>query len=153
MSFCDRTPVPMKVIAHLLGQDPEINSPEMQNVRDCVLLQTSNVKMDEESVEVVSLHETTQQFLSNKLLITGSTKKTLAVYVTVCFSLVACKLILQPPKNLIERLLPSQLHMIYPLSSRMLQQHLLLNTPIFSRIWLVMSSIMRTCSHIWNLSE
>ena len=75
MSFCAYAPVPMKVVAHLLGQNPDINSPEMQNVRDCALLQTSNVKMDGESVEVVSLHQTTRQFLRDKLLITGSTKK------------------------------------------------------------------------------
>lgn len=60
----------MRVIAHLLGQNPDINSPVMQSVRDCVLLQTSSVKMDGKHVEVVSLHQTTWQFLHNKLLVT-----------------------------------------------------------------------------------
>lgn len=70
MSFCAYTPVPLRVIAHLLGQNPDINSPVMQNVRDCVLLQTSNVKMDGQPVELVSLHQTTWQLLRDKLLIT-----------------------------------------------------------------------------------
>ena len=70
MSFCAHTPVPMRVIANLLGQNPDINSSVMQNVRDCALLQTSNVKIDGEPMEVVSLHQTTWQLLRDKLLIT-----------------------------------------------------------------------------------
>ena len=72
MSFCAYTPVPMRVVAHLLGQNPDVNSPAMQGVRDCVLFQTiySNIKMEGESVEVVSLHQTTWQLLRDKLLIT-----------------------------------------------------------------------------------
>jgi len=60
----------MRVIANLLGQNPDINSSVMQNVRDCALLQTSNVKIDGEPMEVVSLHQTTWQLLRDKLLIT-----------------------------------------------------------------------------------
>lgn len=70
MSFCAYAPVPMRVIANLLGQNPDINSSVMQNVRDCALLQTSNVKIDGEPMEVVSLHQTTWQLLRDKLLIT-----------------------------------------------------------------------------------
>ena len=70
MSFCAYAPVPMRVVAHLLGQNPDINSPVMQNVRDGVLLQTSKTKIDEEPIEVVSLHQTTWQLLCDKLLIT-----------------------------------------------------------------------------------
>jgi len=60
----------MRVVAHLLGQNPEVNSPVMQSVRDCSLLQTSNIKMEGESVEVISLHQTTWQLLRDKLLVT-----------------------------------------------------------------------------------
>lgn len=70
MSFCAYAPVPMRVIANLLDQKPDINSSVMQNVRDCALLQTSNVKIDGEPVEMVSLHQTTWQLLRDKLLIT-----------------------------------------------------------------------------------
>lgn len=70
MSFCAYTPVPMRVIARLLDQNPDINNPVMQNVRDCALLQTSSIKMDGGPMEVVSLHQTTWQLLHDKLLIT-----------------------------------------------------------------------------------
>lgn len=70
MSFCAYIPVPMRVVAHLLGQHPEVNSPVMQSVRDCSLLQTNNIKMEGESVEVISLHQTTWQLLRDKLLVT-----------------------------------------------------------------------------------
>ena len=70
MSFCAHTPVPMRVIATFLGQNADINSSVMQNVRDCALLQTSNVKIDGEPVEMVSLHQATWQLLRDKLLIT-----------------------------------------------------------------------------------
>lgn len=60
----------MRVVAHLLGQNPDVNSPVMQSVRDCSLLQTSNIKMEGESVEVISLHQTTWQLLRDKLLVT-----------------------------------------------------------------------------------
>jgi len=60
----------MRVVAHLLCQNPEVNSPVMQSVRDCSLLQTSNIKMEGESVEVISLHQTTWQLLRDKLLVT-----------------------------------------------------------------------------------
>jgi len=70
MSFCAYIPVPMRVVAHLLGQNPEVNSPVMQSVRDCSLLQTINIKMEGESVEVISLHQTTWQLLRDKLLVT-----------------------------------------------------------------------------------
>ena len=69
------------------------------------------------------------------------------------------KLVLQH-NNLTEQLavLLSQLHMMYPRSSRMLPKYLLLNILLFGRLWLlvmslVMSSIMRPCSHTWNLSQ
>lgn len=70
MSFCAYIPVPMRVVALLLGQNPEVNSTVMQSVRDCSLLQTSNIKMEGESVEVISLHQTTWQLLRDKLLVT-----------------------------------------------------------------------------------
>jgi len=66
------------------------------------------------------------------------------------------KLILQH-KNLTEQLavLLSQLHMMYPPSSRVLLKYLLLNILIFCGLWLVlvMSSITRPCSHTWNLLQ
>ena len=70
MSFCAYRPVPMRVVAHLLGQNPDINCPAMQGVRDCVLFQRSNIKMEGKSAELVSLHQTTWQLLRDKLLIT-----------------------------------------------------------------------------------
>lgn len=70
MSFCAYIPVPMRVVVHLLSQNPDVNSPVMQSVRDCSLLQTSNIKMEGESVEVISLHQTTWQLLRDKLLVT-----------------------------------------------------------------------------------
>ena len=73
-----------------------------------------------------------------------------------CFFFAAYKLLLQH-KNLTEQLavLLSQLHMMYPPSSRVLLKYLLLNILIFCGLWLVlvMSSITRPCSHTWNLLQ
>ena len=149
----------MRVIANLLGQNPDINSSVMQNMRDCALLQTSTVKVDGEPVEVVSLHQTTWQLLHDKLLITVTKDHgmwNINEFINKIMMFFATyKLILQH-KNLTEQLpvLLSQLCMMYPQSSRMLLKCLLLNILIFSGMWLlVMSSITRPYTHTWNLLQ
>ena len=159
MSFCAYAPVPMRVIANLLGQNPDINSSVMQNVRDCALLQTSNVKIDGEPMEVVSLHRTTWQLLRDKLLITVTEDHgmwNINEFINKIMMFFATYKLLLQHKNLTEQLpvLLSQLRMMYPGSSRRLLKCLLLNILIFSGVWLlVMSSITRPCTHTWNLLQ